>query len=134
MYKALDEGYLDSKFILTVREKQSWLRSCQHLWERRLHRSLAGMPDVPFRRYITLINETVYSTDMFNEKTFSAVYDAYVADALRYFANRRRDLLVLDICAGAGWNELCEFLEIKQNVRSVFPHCKYPDFRQPLPA
>ncbi len=32
LYKALDQAYPGSKFILTVREKHSWLRSCRSLW------------------------------------------------------------------------------------------------------
>jgi hypothetical protein len=133
-YKALDKAYPNSKFILTVREKQSWLKSCEFLWERRRHLLLAGTPDVPFRSFITFINETIYSTDTFDKHVFSAVYDSYVADVLRYFVDRTRDLLIFDICGGGGWAELCRFLDVKRGMPSDFPHQKYPAFRSQLVA
>ena len=130
VYKALDRAYPHSRFILTVRQKSAWMESCRRWWEQRSRRRLAGIPDVPFRSYITAINQLVYGTDEFNEEIFSTVYDSYLRDALQYFAGRPRDLLVLDVCGGAGWVELCRFLEIERHTLPEFPCKKYPDFRQ----
>jgi Sulfotransferase domain len=130
-YKALDKAYSHSRFILTIREKQSWLESCRTLWARRRHRMVTGIPDVPFRQFITFVNETVYSTDEFDERIFSSVYDNHAAEVMRHFRDRPRDLLIFDICSGESWDKLSDFLDIKRTILCPFPHQQYPEFRSP---
>src|SRR6186713_1622253 len=51
-YQALDRAYPGSRFILTVRDKESWLESCHQYWRGPLLRYLDG----PTGAYIRRIN------------------------------------------------------------------------------
>ena len=110
LYKALDVSYPGSKFILTIRTKDSWLRSCERYWRYILGPALEGDPDVARRNYIDFINEKVYGSCLFDWKRFSEVYDTYHAEAFEHFKARRTELLRLDICGGEGWSQLAPFL------------------------
>jgi hypothetical protein len=33
-------------------------------------------------------------------------------DMIDYFKNRQKDFLIIKICDGEGWNELCNFLDV----------------------
>ncbi|MGH8887299.1 MAG: sulfotransferase family protein [Egibacteraceae bacterium] len=110
LFPHLDRRYPASKFILTVREKESWLRSCERyyaiadaIWEHEgsLDRAL-------FWRLL------VYGCHRFNRERFSYVYDRHVREALHHFKDRCADLLVMNICDGDGWDLLCPFLERPQ--------------------
>jgi hypothetical protein len=46
----------------------------------------------------------------FDRPLFSAAYDRHHQDVLGYFRGREGDLLVLNICAGEGWERLSPFL------------------------
>ena len=41
-------------------------------------------------------------------------------NVLFYFSKREKDLLVLDICGGEGWEKLCKFLHVP------VPNKKFP--------
>lgn len=43
-----------------------------------------------------------------------AVYESHVSGAQAYFADRPQDLLTYDLCGGAGWKPLCEFLNLPE--------------------
>jgi hypothetical protein len=120
-YRALDEFYPGSKFILTVRERQSWLASCRSRWER-LPISPAAVPgEAPMMQYIRLTRKHLYGTTDFDESLFSASYNRHVDAVLDYFNTKQQRLLVMDICGGDGWNLLCPFLGVAQ-PRVAFPH------------
>jgi hypothetical protein len=121
VYKGLDKGYQGSKFILTVREKESWLNSCCEYWKSGLLRDLDGTPDVSYRTFINFINKHLYGVTHFDPAVFSLVYDNYVDSVLKYFSGRPDDLLVIDICAGDGWDKLCIFLNVKNIPEFEFP-------------
>lgn len=119
-YQALDAGYEGSRFVLTTREKTSWLASCERYW-----RDVLGPLEKTMlphdREYVRLINRTTYGTDTYDPREFTAAYDRHNASVADYFRRRRRDLLVLNICRGEGWTSLCGFLDVQ--VPNVdFPH------------
>lgn len=117
-YPQLDELYPGSKFILTIREKASWLRSCESHWKG----STVPPNDPPFwRRFANYIDSCVYGCNAFNPKRFSYVYDRHVNNVLDYFRNRPDDLLVLNICAGEGYEKLCPFLGLETPDDVTFP-------------
>ena len=105
-YQALDRAYPGSRFILTVRDKRSWLASCDKYWRGPLLGHLEG----PTAAYIGCINAAVYGVEHYDESRFSSTYDAHVSGVLDYFRARPDDLLVMNICAGDGWEPLCKFL------------------------
>lgn len=101
-YQALDRAFPGSKFILTVREREGWLRSCQKQFTERL---AAKQNEAHNQLFLDL-----YGTTVFDAEKFSAGYDRFVAGVLDYFHDRPADLLVMDITAGEGWEKLCPFL------------------------
>ncbi len=106
-YPQLDKAFPQSKFILTVREKESWLRSCQQHW-RLMSEWLENFPDI--QRFQEFIGAVTYGVMDFNRDRFSWAYDTQVEQARQYFKGRRQDFLEIDICGGQGWKELCNFL------------------------
>jgi hypothetical protein len=108
IYRKLDEYYPGAKFILTVREKHVWLDSCERHYsvDRSHYIQKHGIdPNLVLR-----LRQSVYGQEVFSRERFSSVYDLHLAGVLDHFRDRESDLLVLDICAKAGWPELCGFL------------------------
>jgi hypothetical protein len=102
IYKDLDRRFPNSRFILTTREQSSWLASCQ---ERIRVSEAAGMPEG--------VRETqmrVYGIGGFDRDTFRRVYDRHLAEVGKHFEERSGQLLMMDVCAGEGWERLCPFL------------------------
>jgi hypothetical protein len=112
VYKALDKAYPGSKFILTVREKRSWLRSCRSFWLGELEPLCRALPESWLPQYLHVIHERLYGTQQYEEETFSRAYDAYTAEVREYFRERSQDLLIMDLCSGEGWSKLAPFLEV----------------------
>jgi len=128
-YPQFDRVYPGSKFILTVREKESWLRSCEKHWTS-FGFTGSEPPQSPFwRHFASFIDCCVYGCHGFNPDRFSFVYDAHVATVQRFFESRPQSLLTMNICDGQGWELLCPFLEC--DVPNVpFPHMD--SFNSPL--
>ena len=117
-YAQLDCIYPKSKFVLTVRDKNKWLDSCEVHW-RLMTDWQNNFPQ--FKRFHEFISAVVYGTLSFNRERFSYVYDLHLKNALDYFKNREEDFLVLDICGGEGWESLCCFLGMSV-PNQPFPH------------
>lgn len=98
LYKALDERYPGSKFVLTVRDTAPWVNSVvNHFGDRHIH-----------------AHEWIYGvpTASGNEAVYAQRYEQHNAEVLEYFAGRDEDLLVMDITQGHGWERLCPFLGV----------------------
>ena len=117
-YAQLDTAFPGSKFILTVREKEAWLRSCETHW-RLLMQWQENFPD--FKRFHEFACAATYGAIEFSRERFSYVYDTHARNIRDYFRERPGDLLVMDICAGEGWEQLCPFLGLAAPPRP-FPH------------
>lgn len=117
-YAQLDRAYPGSKFILTTREIESWLRSAELHWQLMMD-WWQHYPD--FKRFTEFISACVYGTIGFSRERFAFVYRTHLDNVQRYFAARPDDLLVLDICGGQGWERLCPFLGLAAPDRP-FPH------------
>jgi len=48
-------------------------------------------------------------------------YETHERNVREYFANRPKDLLIMDIVRGDGWDKLCEFLG-RGLPKAPFPH------------
>ena len=106
LYETLDTTFPGSRFILTVRDEQRWLRSMLDYF---------GAKDTPMRRWIYGAG-----TPRGNEATYLARYRRHNVEVLEYFAERS-DFLVLDLEHGHGWPELCTFLDLPA-PEHPFPH------------
>lgn len=97
-FRELDAAYPGSKFILTVREPESWFRS--------IEAHFGAHPDA--------MQAFVYGHDAAapagNKERYLDVYAAHHRAVRAWFDDRPDDLLVMDLEAGDGWRELCAFL------------------------
>ncbi len=109
IYKELDQLIPGSKFILTIRDEESWyksvskhigdLRSPQHEW---IYGKGKGLPRD-------------------DKQNTLWVYNKHNKEVLEYFKDRPDDLLVLDFTKGDKWEKLCSFLN-KDIPDLPFPH------------
>jgi len=128
-FAQFDRLYPGSKFILTVRDKGAWLRSCARHWA---NSGITGPePDsAPFwRKFAQFIDCCVYGSYAFNKDRWSYVFDTHTENVTRYFSDRPDRLLVMDVTKGDGWDKLCPFLGLDAPDGS-FP--KINDFQSPL--
>jgi hypothetical protein len=117
VYRYLDFRFPGSKFILTERNEEAWLRSTKKhrnevLTAEYLHRLQHGRDASNEQRFTEVVftQMTLYGTLAFDEDKFRHGYRLYHAEIARYFANRPQDLLRLRICDGEGWEKLAPFL------------------------
>jgi hypothetical protein len=113
-FPQLDDRYPNSKFILTVREVPSWLESMERHWQRW---PLRHDEAADYRRLVRL---ATYGVHGFSRSRLTHVYETHADHVYRYFRERPHDLLVMNICAGEGWDKLCPFLD-RPAPRSAFP-------------
>jgi 3'(2'), 5'-bisphosphate nucleotidase len=103
-YKELDKHYPNSKFILTTRDMDGWLKSCKKQFTERI---VARQNEATAK-----VHTDLYGCFAFEPDKYASGYTRYVAGVLDYFKDRPQDLLVVDICGGEqNWVELCTFLE-----------------------
>jgi len=102
VYKWYDLILPGSKFIYTPRDMDAWIRSADKFWKY-MHNSRMS------KRLVERLTWE-YGTTYFNKDAFIRRYVAHEEDVMAYFQFRQDDLLVLDICGGDGWEQLCPFL------------------------
>lgn len=121
-YAQLDSLYPGSKFVLTVRDLEPWLRSCTNHWEGRSAFAPAETAEQQvYMKTRRLLRAAVFGCYYFDAERFAWVYKQHISNVARYFQNRPEDLLVLDVCGGDGWDELCRFLDTPRPTQP-FPH------------
>lgn len=109
IYKELDELIPNSKFILTIRDENSWfssverhigdLRSANHEW---IYGRGKGLPKEDKQNTLN-------------------VYNKHNHEVIEYFKNRPDDLLIIDFTKGEKWDKLCDFLN-QEIPEEPFPH------------
>ncbi|MGH8906675.1 MAG: sulfotransferase family protein [Egibacteraceae bacterium] len=112
-YEDLDRAWPGSKFVLTVRDEESWLRSCGAHWTVPMgDKRREGEERQIYVELQRFLRAAVYGSHEFDEERFRRVHRRHVEDVTRYFAGREHDLLVLDIVAGDGYERLSPFLGV----------------------
>ncbi|MBB5936429.1 sulfotransferase family protein [Streptomyces zagrosensis] len=120
LYQDLDLLWPGAKFVLTVREEESWLRSCRKHWERPIEsKADRGRVYVDLQRFL---RAAVYGCHDFRPERFRRVARQHTSEVTRHFAGRNEDLLTLDIAAGQGYERLAPFLGLPV-PDEPFPHC-----------
>jgi hypothetical protein len=107
LYRELDERCPGSRFILTIRPADAWIRSVTRFF---------GAKTTPMREWIYGAG-----SPLGNEPRYRERFERHNADVLEHFRHRPGDLLVLRITEGEGWSELCGFLG-HEVPREPFPH------------
>jgi hypothetical protein len=108
LYKILDRRFPESKFILLEREDESWLKSIENFFSADINWN-----NIDEKYLIQNFSDRKQEMLDFKHKRFTDVKD--------YFKDRPDDLLVMNICAGEGWEKLCPFLEMPV-PKVKFPH------------
>jgi hypothetical protein len=98
LYRELDVRFPGSKFILTRRPAEAWIRSQVRDF---------ATTETPMRRWI--YGEGAGCPEG-NESVYVERYERHNREVLEYFRDRPDDLLVMDIPDDAGWEKLCAFL------------------------
>ncbi len=96
LYKELDLKFPNSKFILTVRDTENWIKSLVNHCKRR---------KTPMRKWIY-----GKANPLGNEKLYIRRYEQHNQEVIEYFKDRPESLLIMDITKGEGWEKLCPFL------------------------
>ena len=117
IYKELDQLVPNSKFILTLREEESWyksvknhigdLRNADHEW---IYGRGKGLPKD-------------------DKENTIRVYREHIREVREYFKDRPDDLLELNFTEGDQWEKLCKFLG-KEIPKEDFPHYNKTDWKQ----
>ncbi len=98
IFKELDQLFPGSKFILTMREPESWYKSVK--------RHIGDLRD-PMHEWIYGRGKGLPKDD--KENTLR-VFNAHNAEVIEYFKDRPDDLLILNFMEGDRWEKLCKFL------------------------
>ena len=107
-FRELDIMYPRSQFILTLREMESWLKSCADHWARV---PLSCMhPRARFEYAWCRVK--LFGRVEFDAENHRLRYERHVNQVRDFFRNRPNDLLEINIGAGDGWEKLCPFLNI----------------------
>lgn len=110
LYKTLDKQYPNSLFIYNTRNIDSWLKS--------RHDHIARVTDDDLDKLSKMYPNNIY----FNRDKEAWIEEYLDLDSRikEYFCDRPNDLLIIDVCAGDGWDKLCNFLN-KPIPDSPFP-------------
>lgn len=105
LYDKLDIAYPGSKFILTIRNENQWIRSVQKHWDSTVNQFKKNWNKDPFSNFI---HKELYGQTNFDVNVFLERYRRHNAEVKKYFAYRSDDFLILNI--NDGWDKLCQYL------------------------
>ena len=112
-YRELDMRFPNSKFIYTIRDKKTWLKSCEVYFTKKSYQYLSDRA----RSY----RKALYGSEVWDKEYFSHAYDEHDKGVREYFAKRPKDILILDLFSGDKPDKLFEFLDLP-NPPDDFPH------------
>lgn len=118
-FREFDRSCPNSRFILTVRDPESWADSVE--------RWFAGTaPNSPSTARRDVVRLVCYGLLNFQRQRFLDIYRRHTNEVLEYFRDRPADLLVLDLTRETDpWTPLCGLLGRPVPERR-FPHLKTP--------
>ena len=107
IYKELDAKCPKSKFILTLRDSESWIRSqVGHF----------GREETPMRKWIYGVGCPKDNEDIYIKR-----FEDHNKAVKNHFKERANDLLIMELSKGDGWEKLCPFLG--KGIPDIpFPH------------
>lgn len=109
IYKELDQLFPGSRFILTLRDEESWYRSvCKHIGDLRS----------PAHEWIYGRGKGLPKD---NREHTLRIYNEHNQEVREYFKDRPDDLLIMDFTKGDDWEKLCPFLD-QPIPNEPFPH------------
>ena len=106
LFKKIDKAFPGSKFILTVRNPDSLVKSWKY--------------------YFSISPWSIDNEE--DKKTIIDMYNDHKKNVIEYFKDRPDDLLILDILEGDGWDKLCKFLD-KTIPKIPFPRKRISKYK-----
>jgi hypothetical protein len=124
LYKELDEAFPGSRFVLTKRNSEQWVRSYKNM--------LANQGEAS--EEVNEIRRILYDLPFpkVTESQLIERYERHNDEVERYFRDRPQDLLMVNWAEGYGWKELCDFLG-KDIPNEPFPHSNKGKYTEPSP-
>ncbi len=117
LFQMFDKLYPNSKFIYTTRNIGSWVKSA----ERSFSKTRSAFTGLLCGLEFVFCLECLYGSKTFEFQSYVDGFKRHEEKVRNYFLSREEDLLVLDICSGEGWEELCSFLD-KSIPNIPFPY------------
>lgn len=112
IWKEIVQMFPEAKYILTIRDEKKWIKSCVQYYQGRRVRT---MREWMFGQHADP------SKNKESENAWLGAYRRHNPEIMEYFKSAGKDLLIMDITRGDGWNVLCPFLD--RPIPSVpFPH------------
>lgn len=118
-FRYLDLRFPGSKFILTTRELEAWLSSCEVAMSD-FPKDRIG-PDSEFYNAMIRNRSARYGTLEFKRDTLMERFYQHHYEVVSYFRSHKNQLLVIDMTKGDPWEQLCPFLG-KEEPNVDFPH------------
>ncbi len=121
LYQELDKAFPDSRFVLTQRDPENWVRSYQNMLRNQ------GMAS----KELNEIRSILYGLPFPNvtEEQLIERYVKHNKEIVDYFRDRPKSLLVVNWEKGDGWKELCDFLS-RDIPTEPFPHANKGTYLQ----
>jgi hypothetical protein len=113
LFRELDQSFPTSKFVLTTRDPERWVRSYTNM----LHTQGEASEELNEIRHI------LYGLPFpqVTKEQLLQRYRRHNREVKEYFSGRPDDLLVVNWEEGDGWQELCDFLG-REVPSEPFPH------------
>ncbi len=121
LYKVLDKKFPKSKFILTVRDNdEQWFNSMVKFHGKLWATNSNGIPtknDLANANYVykgfPLKSINYKFGDYYYDKdVYCKVYNKHNNDVIKYFKDRKNDLLVINVAEKNSYNKLCKFIDV----------------------
>lgn len=116
MFRELDQHYPGAKFVLTVRDPNTWIESVKRHWDPTTNPFRHQWTHDPFTHKIHRI---VYGQKGLDAELFLDRYRQHNYAVMSHFRTRPNDLLVMH--PSDGWEPLCRFLSIAP-PKQPYPH------------
>lgn len=126
LFRELDEWFPSSRFVLTTRAAESWLRSYKNMLKGEGHRASAQKNET--RRILYGLPFPNVSDRQLIDR-----YTDHERQVREYFEDRAESLLVVNWQDGDGWKQLCAFLELPV-PDEPFPHSNQGTYGRTRPA
>jgi len=121
-YQQLDTYYPNSKFINLVRPLDVWVPSIRQLLQRMLHN--LQRDDGGFNPYLRRCYHDVFSPltleNINNDEFLINCFERHQQSITQYFLNREDDLLTIDVTHSNSYQQLLDFVNIKNAPTNDF--------------
>jgi hypothetical protein len=110
-YRELDARFPGSRFILTLRDPEAWIKSAVN------HFGNQRDPSSPMRELIYGV-----ATPVGNERAYVERFRRHNDEVRAHFAGREQDLLAIDLGEGDALKAICDFLGRRKPWLMRMPH------------